>query len=454
MLSVRNKKGKRSLLFYLVWMAPGIGVASVTALLGYITFFATDVLGLNPMLVGMLLLVSKVFDGFTDIAAGFIIDRTHTRIGKARPYDVANVLFCISAMLFFFIPDIGTTGKAALLFIIYLLTYSVFQTFYSCAGTVYMARAVDNTEDQISISSVTGLVASLMAIVLAIIFPMLIENAGVNQASWQSMALGICLPAVALCSFRIFLIPEINDTETEKKQENLGILQAARLLFSNSYLMFYTLALLLTNIAVTLVGNAQTYYFKYVIGDISAMTAVAMVAVIGPLTIAAFPALSRKMGMRNLMAAALILGAVGRILPMFAPTNMPILIVGSLFNAISYMPIYILCGNAIIACMDYGEYKSGIRGEGIYTCVSGFCSKVGIGVASGVLGLVTALGGYDGTLMEQSASANMSIIISYTILPGLLYLVAATALRKFELEKHLPEIRAELKKRKGADVQS
>ncbi len=448
MIKLHNKKGKKSPLFYAVWAAPGIGVAAVTALLGYITFFATDVLGLTPGLVGTLLLVSKIFDGFTDIIAGFIIDRTHTKLGKARPYDIANALFCISALLFFFIPDVGTTGKAALLFIIYLLTYSVFQTLYSCAGTVYLARAVDDTEDQISLSSACGLLASLVAIVLSVVFPTLIANAGTNQASWQSMALGICLPSIVLCLIRIFLIPEINNVESEKKQDNLSVKESAKLLFSNNYLMFFTLALLLTNISVTLVGNAQTYYFKYVIGDIQAMTAVAAVAIVGPLTIAAFPALSRKMGMRNLMAVALILGAAGRFLPVVQPTNMALLTIGSLLNAISYMPIYILCANAIIGCMDYGEYKSGVRGEGIYTCVSGFCSKVGIGLASGLLGLVTALGGYDGTQAVQTASANMSIIISYTVLPGLLYLIAAIALRKFDLEKHLPEIQAELKKRK------
>ena len=86
-------------------------------------------------------------------------------------------------------------------------------------------------------------------------------------------------------------------------------------------------------------ANAQTYYFKYVIGDISAMTIVALVSIVGPFSIAAFPALSKKMGMRNLMAAALILGAVGRALPFFQPTNMVFLIIGSLFNAVSYMPL-------------------------------------------------------------------------------------------------------------------
>lgn len=447
MITIRNKKGKKSALFYLVWAAPGIGTAAVIALLNYITFFATDVLGLNAALVGVLLLVSKIFDGFTDVVAGFLIDKTHTKIGKARPYDVACAFFCLGALFFFFIPDIGTTGKAALLFIIYLLTYSVFQTLYTCAGTVYLARAVDSNEDQISLSSTAGMLAALASIVLSVLFPTIIDRAGTDQAHWKTVALAICLPAMVLSLIRIFFIPEIRNVEEEKQQENLSVLQSAKLLFSNSYLMFFTLALLLTNIAVTLVSNSQTYYFKYIIGNITAMTAVSAVAIIGPFTIAFFPALSRKMGMRNLMAVALVLGGIGRLLPIFNTTSMPLLIIGSLLNAVSFMPIYILCANAIIGCMDYGEYKSGIRGEGIYTCVSGFCSKVGIGLASGILGIITALGGYDGTLAVQSASANLSIIISYTALPAALYLIAALALRKFDLEKKLPEIQQALKER-------
>ena len=147
------------------------------------------------------------------------------------------------------------------------------------------------------------------------------------------------------------------------------------------------------------------------------------------------------------MAYALVLGVIGRLLPLFQLTNIPLLVIGALLNGISYMPIYILCANAIIDCMDYAEYKSGIRAEGIYTCASGFCSKVGLGLGSALLGIVTALGGYDGKLAVQSASANTSIILSYTVVPAVLFFIAVVALYKFDLEKKLPEIREELKAR-------
>ncbi len=326
------------------------------------------------------------------------------------------------------------------------MTYSVFQTLYTCAQTVYLSRAVTSNEDRISLSSFSGMAATMTSIVLSVALPSIINHAGNGQAHWKTIALTICLPSMMLTLIRIFFIPETHNSEIKKIKENLSIKENIKSLFSNNYLMFFTFSLLLTNITVTLVSTSQTYYFKYIIGNIASMTAVSAVSIIAPLSIILFPSLSKKIGMRNLMMIALMPGFIGRILPIFQTTNIALLIIGSLLSAISYMPIYILCSNAIIGCMDYGEYKNGVRSEGIYSCVSGFCSKVGIGLASGILGIVTYLGGYDGTLSIQSSSANISIIISYTLLPA--FLIAPLVLHKFDLEKRLPEIQKTLENRK------
>ena len=103
--------------------------------------------------------------------------------------------------------------------------------------------------------------------------------------------------------------------------------------------------------------------------------------------------------------------------------------------------------------MDYGEYKNVVRGEGIYTCVSGFCSKVGTGLASGRLGLVTALGGYDGTAAVQSSSAMNSIILLITVVPAALYLLAVIVLQAYKLDKELPFIQQELVNRKMSHLE-
>lgn len=450
MITIRNKNGKRSNLFYLVWSAPLVGSSCVVVLLGYITYFSTDILGLPTGLVGVLLLLSKIFDGITDVIAGYLIDRTNTKWGKARPYDIAYAFFALTAMALFSIPNIGTTGTAILVFVLYTMVFSVFQTLYSCAGTVYLARAVSGKEDQVSVGALTGMISALASVVLSVLLPLLIDGIGTTPSGWRSIAAVVCIPAVVLSFIRIFLIPEMDhtaETAVGVRREKFTVLQSAKLLFGNRYLMFFGLALLLTNIASNVSANSQTYYFKYVVGDISMMALVSATAIVGPFTIAFYPMLSKKLGMKKLMAGALLMGAVGKLLPLLGLTSVPLLLLSSLFFSVSFMPIYILAANVIIDCMDYGEYKTGVRGEGIYTCVSGFCSKVGTGAASGMLGLVTALGGYDGTAAVQSSSAINSVILLFTVIPAVLCFLAVLALKAYKLDKELPLIQAELKKR-------
>lgn len=82
---MKTKDGKCTKLFYLIYSMPMIGYCLVAVLLGYVSYFAVNVLGLSSLLVGNIILVSKVFDGITDIIAGFLIDRTNTGLEKQDP---------------------------------------------------------------------------------------------------------------------------------------------------------------------------------------------------------------------------------------------------------------------------------------------------------------------------------------------------------------------------------
>lgn len=138
----KRKNGKPSLGFYLIWAAPGTANSVMVILLGYITFFSTNVLGLSPALTGTLLFASKMFDGVTDVIAGFIIDRTNSRFGRARPYDFAGFMFVLFTVILFGIPKMGQGATAVYIFVLYTMIFSVWSTLLTCAGTVYLARAV------------------------------------------------------------------------------------------------------------------------------------------------------------------------------------------------------------------------------------------------------------------------------------------------------------------------
>lgn len=84
---LQSKKNLRKV--KLAWPTLSISTSVAASLFGFATFYATDVMGLSAVAVGLIFMVSKIFDGFTDIVAGVLIDKTHTRLGKGRPWQFA-----------------------------------------------------------------------------------------------------------------------------------------------------------------------------------------------------------------------------------------------------------------------------------------------------------------------------------------------------------------------------
>ena len=123
--------------------------------------------------------------------------------------------------------------------------------------------------------------------------------------------------------------------------------------------------------------------------------------------------------------------------------------IDSLFSGIGSVPISMMVSIYLIDCMDYGEYKTGTRIEGLISSVNSFCSKLGSGVASGMVGLIMGIAGYDGALAVQSASANASISILFNWIPLVLMVIMLVLAIAYKLDKELPEIKKELEMRKA-----
>lgn len=159
------------------------------------------------------------------------------------------------------------------------------------------------------------------------------------------------------------------------------------------------------------------------------------------------------MGKKKLIVTALILGIIGKLLPLLNLQSITLLGIGTVLGTIGYMPLFILTINMVIDCMDYGEWKFKKRGEGIYSCISGFCSKIGTGIGTWLVGFVMMLGGYVSGADTQSQGAVNAIICVYTVVPAVLYLLAALCMHFYKLDDELPQIQAELAERKTNDLE-
>lgn len=132
-----------------LWSTSSASVALSALMLGFVTVYCTDTLGLEPVIVGTVFLVSKLVDGATDLIAGVIIDKTKTRWGKGRPYEIFMLFLWLSTWSLFSVPEqLSAVAKHAWAFFMYVFMNAVCTTFLNGNNVVYMVRAFKTKEQQ------------------------------------------------------------------------------------------------------------------------------------------------------------------------------------------------------------------------------------------------------------------------------------------------------------------
>lgn len=439
--------------YSLAWTSRGISAALNVILVGYITYYCTDMLGLSAGLIGAILLGSKIIDAVTDLLAGYFIDKTHTRWGKARPYEFFIVLQWLFTVLMFSVPDGSKALQYGWVFVMFVLINAVCATALGAADSVYMARTFTTVNNRIKAMSVNGTVVMICCIVFNIMIPQFISNVGTTKAGWLSLSATMAAPLAIIGLLRFFLCKEIatdsenvNTDSLANKDEKLNLSSMLKVLAKNKYVFIVVGLMLITNI-INGMASATTYYFKYMMGDIGLMSLASMTSLITPLVLVFFPVLSRKFGTTKILQVGAVIGIAGMIIRTIGGASMPTIIIGGAFSGLAIMPISMMINTYLIDCMDYGEWKTGIRVEGLVASVVNFSAKVGSGIASGLVGFVMGMAGYDGSLTEQSATANAAIVGLYNWLPLVMFIFMLVLALMYKMDKFRPQMMEDLKKK-------
>lgn len=454
-----NEKGipcgarqKMPLWYGAAWSTRGISAAINVVLCMNIAFYCTDIVGLNATVVGTLFLVSKIIDAFTDLGFGFLLDKTHTKWGKARPYEVFIIFEWIFAVLMFNIPRTSTTVQYVWLFIMYTMVNAVCATALGGIDSVYMARAFTTEQNQIKAMSINGFIVMFCSIVFNIVFPSFLAGKGTTQLGWTEMtiSLGIVMSVIGILRF-IFckeIVVDEPDEKGNKATNTLSLKESLGLVGKNKYL-FIVVGLMLLTFVVNNMQTATTYYFKYVYGDLAAQGTAAITSMVVVPALIFFPMLSRKFGTTKILQACCAIGIIGILIRTVGGPNMPTIIIGGLLFGIGTMPISMMINTYLIDCMDYGEWKTGVRIEGLVASIANFASKVGNGIAVGLVGLIMGLAGYDGLAATQTAGVNSAIVFLYNILPMILFAVMFGLSLLYKVDSLRPQMNADLAARHG-----
>ena len=431
----------------LFWPLFGISTSVAGVVTGYISYYASDYMGISVALVGTLIMISKIFDGFTDVMAGYLIDRTHTKYGKGRPYDFSLIGYWLSIIALYCAPRMSVVLSAAYLFIMYTLINSVFATLMNCGGAVYMANALDDPRQSVSLISITSTLGTLCTMVASIILPQMLDKLGNTSAAWKTIALSFGIPMMILGMLRFFMVKEKRNSDV--KNERIGFKEMLQVLAKNKYILLVALINCWCSIGCNLNINTSTYYCVYIMKNIGLQSIISLSMVSVILIVILMPFLSKKFGTVNVMRVCSLFGAFGYILRLFDLNSVPLLVASSFISMVGFYTFFSFSSAMVIDCMDYGEWKTGKRSEGAVAATQSVCSKVGAAIGVGLCGFLMGMAGYNGNLDVQTAGTNAMIIALSSWIPAAFCIVEFIMLKFYKLEENLPQIRLELNDRRN-----
>lgn len=435
----KEKISKKLLVF---WPTRTIAITIFSIMMGYATYFATNHMGLSTATVGILFMLSKLFDGFTDIIAGYFIEKTHTKLGKGRPYELALIGYGVCVVLLFGAPKMGIAASYIYLFVMYTLINSVFLTLLNCGEPVYMANAINCSQDSVSLSTVGGIIAMIVAIISGVIIPQLVKMFANEPNGWLMISCIISIPCTLVGLIRFFTVKEKHQSEISHEQVTFkDLLQA---IVSNKYIIIFSLIILVSNIGNGLANAVATYYAQYIIGDIGAQSVLslgALAAIVGIVVVQMF---SSKIGLTKIMKILTALGFAGYMIRLVNPSNLMICFISSCLSTLAFTVMFSFVAAFIIDCMDYGEWKTGVRREGAISSAQSVTAKVGTAIGAGMVGILMGISHYDNTAAVQPASANMMLIAMTTVIPAAFCVLQYVLLHFYDIDKYLDQIHADL----------
>ncbi|MBQ8814675.1 MAG: MFS transporter [Lachnospiraceae bacterium] len=421
-------------------------------LTSFVMIYLTNTVGLNPGIVGTLIAVSKLFDGVTDVFFGTMIDKTQTRMGKARPWMLYGYIGCAVTLAgIFAIPaEMGEFAQYAWFFIAYTLLNAVFYTANNIAYSALTSLVTRNSKERVQMGSYRFIFAFSTSLLIQWVTLDLVDGLGGGAVGWRNVAIiyaviGLIVNTISTLSVKELSAEERNDNEQGDATEKYGLIEAVKLLFSNKFYVMICLTYILQQIYSAMLGMGL-YYMIYVLEN-QDLFKVFSWAINIPLIIALLitPALvSRWGGMYRLNLVGYAIGTVGRGLVVWAAYmgNVPLMLAFTAAAAFGMGPWQGDMNAVIAACSEYTYLTKNKRVDGtMYSCTS-LGVKLGGGLGTAITGWLLEFSGFEETLAVQTDSCIQMLHIMYLWIPMAICLVITLIMSRMNVEKANAEIKA------------
>lgn len=440
---------------YLKWyqkVAYGAGdLASNTSyglVSSFVLLYLSDTMGLNTGIIGTLMLVSKLLDGFSDVIFGNLIDRTKSKMGKARPWMLyAQIGVSLCLVLLFSIPGgLGTTAQYAYFFAFYTALNAVFYTANGIAYSALSALITRNKNERVQLGSVRFMFAVATNIVMGFSVTKGVAAFGGGAAGWRMVAIICGLIGLVVNTISCLCVKELPEEEnavpvedTKPQDDKVGFAESLKLLISNKYYVLIVAIYIVYYFMSNLTTGSAIYFMENVLGDGSLLGMFSMMKMF-PVIIALIftPILVKKTGSMQKVNfwGYVISDVLGIFLIYFALQKNVSMMLLFMFLKGTFAGSMTGTLNALIAEISGYTYRTkGVRIDGMMFSCSSLGVKVGGGIGTAAVGWLLNAGGYVGTAAVQTSGAISMIFSMYITLPVILGVVITVLLGFMKVEK-------------------
>ena len=439
----------------------GGGNVMSTLLASFLLSYYTDTALIGAAAIGTMFVVCRLLDGVTDFVMGGIVDKTNTRLGKARPWLlICAPLMFLGIVLILSVPkNWDETAKLVYAYVTYIFLNCIVYTIFGIAHTALLARMTRDFKDRNTTSTVSSILNNAVGLVVGTMITAL-------QLSFGWTVTGVILGVIAgvlILITGVFCKENIGMEEVAhgKPADTVPLKEQLPAVLKNKYFWIAMVLGALTLFANANAIGAQIYYCNVVLHDPMYMTTLMSFGMLPGIIILFFmPYFANKFSKRAFMSCGALLMILGFCVVGLADQNRGMLLAGTILRSVGIGPmfagLYAFCADAA----DYGEWKFGVRSEGLMSSSQSIGSKVGIGFGSACTAWILAAAGYvqpamdmmaDGPvggglppMMEQPASVIAAVRFDYGWLGAIISVVLLIGVLRMDVEKSMPELRAAL----------
>lgn len=417
----------------------------------YISFYWTDIILVPLAAVASIQLISRILDGVTDIIIGFMVDKTKSKHGKARPWLLWMVIPATLSVigLFAMSPNWSAGFKVVYAFVFYNFVAFFLQTAITIPMQTLSSLMTSVAKERLKINMTAQAFGSAVSTVGNLVVVAGIAMFGGGQSGYLKF-----FGLVAIISGALFIVAfkgtKENVVPAAKTQEKITVGNGFKLLFSNKYWVWVTL-LQVSSWLFPAFMAINIYYMIWIVGNPGIMgTFMSLIFFAMFIAVLILGPLSQKIGKGATATLGMILQVIGGLLPLFSPASIPLLMTSAVFRGSG--PAAMLGTRLAFTAdvIEYGEWKTGVRTEGLIFSGTSMGQKIGMGLGGAVVAMMLDIGGYVGGAASQTPAAISAITFTFTWLSAIASLLAVVCLAMLSrLNKQMPQIMSDLEARKN-----